>query len=167
MVLAEVERRGARTLMFNGEALNLPLYSPQVSLRDEPSRALVEALRAADGVIIALSRLSHGTISGHVKNALDYIEDLSGDNRPYLDGRAVGCIAAASGWQAAVSTLVALRSVVHALRGWPTPFGMAVNSLEPIFEDSGVAREQCRQSLQTIAFQVLEFTQMRQGSIAA
>ena len=59
----------------------------------------------------------HGTVSGLVKNALDYLEELRGDQRPYLDGRAVGLIAVARGWQASVSTLGTLRQVVHALRG--------------------------------------------------
>jgi FMN reductase len=36
----------------------------------------------------------------------------------------------ASGWQAATTTLTSLRSTVHALRGWPTPLGVAINSLD-------------------------------------
>ncbi len=79
----------------------------------------------------------HGTVSGLVKNALDYIEDLRDDPRPYLDGRAVGCVATASGWQAAVTTLTSLRSIVHALRGWPTPLGAAVNSAQVEFTADG------------------------------
>ena len=63
-----------------------------------------------------------------IKNALDYAEDTAKDARPYLDGRAVGCIACAYGWQATDSTLIAMRSIVHALRGWPTPLGVAANT---------------------------------------
>ena len=48
----------------------------------------MRAVSAADGLIIA-SPGYHGGISGLVKNALDYVEDLRGDARPYLDGRAV------------------------------------------------------------------------------
>ncbi|MBK8374817.1 MAG: NAD(P)H-dependent oxidoreductase [Sphingomonadales bacterium] len=81
---------------------------------------MVEAVRASDGIIIAAPGY-HGTISGLVKNALDYLEDLSKDDRPYLDGRAVGLIATAFGDQASMSTMQTLRSIVHALRGWPTP----------------------------------------------
>jgi FMN reductase len=88
---------------------------------------LVDALRRADGVIIA-SPGYHGSVSGLVKNALDYVEDLREDDNPYLSGRAVGCVTTAYGWQAAVTTLQTLRSIVHALRGWPTPLGAAINS---------------------------------------
>jgi hypothetical protein len=72
-----------------------------------------------------------------VKNVLDYVEDLRADIRLYLDGRAVGCVAMALGWQATVTTLTALRSIVHALRGWPTPLGAALNSVEVTFDGSG------------------------------
>lgn len=62
----------------------------------------------------------HGSVSGLIKNALDYIEDTTKEERVYLEGRTVGCIACAYGWQATGSTLNALRTIVHALRGWPT-----------------------------------------------
>ncbi len=58
-----------------------------------------------------------------MKNAIDLLEDLRGDSRVYLDGRAVGCIVTAAGWQGCNTTLGAMRGIVHALRGWPTPLG--------------------------------------------
>ncbi|WP_459249991.1 NADPH-dependent FMN reductase [Streptomyces youssoufiensis] len=39
----------------------------------------------------------HGTVSGVLKNALDYVNDLIGEPRPFLDGRSVGCVAVAAG----------------------------------------------------------------------
>jgi FMN reductase len=32
------------------------------------------------------------------------------------------------GWQATTTTLMTMRSTVHALRGWPTPLGVTINS---------------------------------------
>ena len=91
--------------------------------------ALVGAVRACDGLIIA-SPGYHGSVSGLVKNALDGLEDLRDDRRPYLHGRAVGLIVTADGAQAGGSTLAALRSVVHALRGWPTPLGVVMGGAD-------------------------------------
>jgi FMN reductase len=139
--LAEAERLGARTIAFTGGALRLPLYDADGDVRSAPVAELVTAVREADGLVIA-SPGYHGGISGLIKNALDYVEDLRDDARPYLDGRAVGCIAAASGWQAAGSTLQALRAVVHALRGWPTPLGLAVNSELPVWSRDGTVADQ-------------------------
>jgi FMN reductase len=118
---------------------------------------LVDELRAADGIIIS-SPGYHGGVSGLLKNALDYAEDLREDERPYLDGRAVGCLACASGWQAAVGTLAALRSIVHALRGWPTPLGVAINSIDPVFDQEGMVRDpSAATQLEIVAAQVIEF----------
>ena len=113
---------GASTALFAGPSLDLPMYAP--GPRGARASALLGAVARADGVIVA-SPAYHGTISGLVKNALDYMEDLR--DVSYLDGRAVGCIAVAGGAQAAASTLCGLRTVVHALRGWPTPLGVAVD----------------------------------------
>lgn len=111
---------------MTGRALMLPIYDTESRHRTPEALALIEAARSADGVIIA-SPGYHGGISGMVKNALDYLEDLRHDDRPYLDGRAVGLIGVAHGWQTAVGTLHQLREVVHSLRGWPTPLGVAIN----------------------------------------
>ncbi|HDS1733469.1 NADPH-dependent FMN reductase [Pseudomonas sp. BP8] len=126
--LAHARKRGARTLLFGGAELSaLPSFNPEITERTEEERAFVEAVRQADGVILATPGY-HGGVSGLVKNAIDLLEDLRADERVYLDGRAVGCIVTAAGWQGCNTTLAALRSIVHALRGWPTPLGVTLNT---------------------------------------
>lgn len=154
IALAGAEAAGARTTAISGSGLMLPFYDP--ALVPTPPPELVSALRDADGVIL-VSPGYHGTVSGLVKNALDYIEELRGDRRPYLDGRAVGCVALAHGWQAAVTTLTSLRSIVHALRGWPTPLGAAVNTTEVTFDDEGCSEPHVEKILRTIGEQVVDF----------
>jgi FMN reductase len=132
--LDAVAALGARTLPLTGTDLDLPMYAP--GPRGVRARALVEALAEADGVIVA-SPAYHGTVSGLVKNALDHAEDLRYADRPYLEGRAVGCIAVAGGAQAGATTLAALRAVAHALRGWPTPLGVAVDTSDRVFDAAG------------------------------
>jgi FMN reductase len=125
--LEQVRDRGARTVLIDADHLAaLPIYSDSVTAEADE---LVAAVRAADGVVIATPGY-HGGMSGLVKNALDHLEALRDDVRPYLDGRAVGVIVSAAGWQATGTALVAVRSAIHALRGWPTPFGVTVNSAE-------------------------------------
>jgi FMN reductase len=135
--------------------LQLPLYDPDAALTPEAESFLAEVQRA-DGLIIA-SPAYHGAPSSLVMNALDYIEVLRTDRRPYLDGRAVGCVVCASGWQAGVTTLVSLRSMVHALRGWPTPLGVAINSKEVALSQGREVTERIRTQLAILAKQVVEF----------
>lgn len=136
IALRAAAAEGAETLAFGGETLAaLPLYTPGAE-RTPGEVALVEAIRSASGVIIA-SPGYHGSISGLVKNALDLIEETARDERVYLTDLPVGVIATAYGWQATGSTIAALRSIVHALRGWPTPLGAAINSAQCKFDVEG------------------------------
>ena len=83
LALTEAARLGAKTQIFAGQSLDLPHYD--AIERTERATSLVEALRAADGIIIATPSY-HGSISGLVKNAMDYTEDLRADARSYLGG---------------------------------------------------------------------------------
>lgn len=121
------ERAGAETDLLLAGDLEFPAYAPERGSPDPQAERLLELARRADGVIVA-SPGFHGGPSGLIKNALDHLEELRNDDRPYLDGRAVGCVVCAAGWQATATTLAALRSTVHALRGWPTPLGVTINS---------------------------------------
>lgn len=136
VALAVAEMRGCRTRSFDGAFLSrLPLYSIPIE-RTAEEMELVDAVRASSGLIVA-SPGYHGSLSGLVKNALDLLEDTARDERPYLTGLPVGLIATAYGWQATGGTIAALRSIVHALRGWPTPFAAAINARETRFGDDG------------------------------
>lgn len=148
---------GADVESYSGAALALPMFAPHLIARTPECDAFVDAVRRADGIVIATPGY-HGSISGLVKNALDYTEDLKSDSRPYLEGRAVACVASAAGYQAAVTTLVAVRSIVHALRGWPTPLGVAINSRSTTFtaqgrcSDAAVAAQLATATQQVVAF---------------
>ena len=158
--LDAAEAAGADTAYFDGKALDFPMYSYGGD-RTAQAAALIAALRRADGVIIA-SPGYHGTVSGLIKNALDYVEDMAKDERVYFEGRAVGLIAVAAGWQATGSTLATLRSVTHALRGWPTPMAVTVNSAQPVFgEDGDLADPAIRLQLDILARQVVSFAKMK------
>jgi len=160
LALQAAEREGARSMLFPGPFLaRMPLYSPERIDRNAEQHELVEAVRQADGLILA-SPGYHGGISGLVKNALDLLEDLRNDRRPYLDGRAVGCIITASGWQTVGSALNSLRSIVHALRGWPTPLGAGLNIADRIFDPAGACLDPtAAKQLATVGRQVAEFAQ--------
>ena len=132
---------GADIQVFDGAYLvDLPHYAGPGHCSSSGTE-LIKAVREVDGMIIATPGY-HGTISGVVKNALDYLEDLAEDGRPYLDGRAVGLVATAYGHQAAMSSLQTLRAITHALRGWPTPFGAAIRTHAALFSREGACLEE-------------------------
>ena len=161
--LESVQRQGGHTRLFSAEDLDLPMYAPHELERTPRALELVTTLRDADAVVVG-SPGYHGAVSGLVKNALDYIEDLREDPRVYLDNTPWGCISCAYGWQAAVGTLTQLRSIGHALRAWPTPLGVAINSADPIWDPSGELADTDQgtavgNQLDLLATQILAFAQ--------
>lgn len=170
LALDAAEEEGARTIIFGAESLcALPHYARGVLEISGQARDLVAAVRDADGLIFA-SPGYHGSISGLVKNAIDYVEETARDERVYLDGLPVGLIVTAWGWQATGSTLTALRSVVHALRGWPTPFGGAIKTSSELFSEGTCADPAITWQLGTIGKQVVQFARLqhpRAGTLLA
>lgn len=127
---------GAEILLIPGPALEMPIYAWERKERTPEAQNLIAVLRQADGIIIG-SPGYHGSISGLIKNALDYTQDMAEDEWPYFHGRPVGSITTGAGWQGAVTTLTALRGIVHALRGWNTPLGVAINTAQQMFDEKG------------------------------
>jgi FMN reductase len=163
--LKTAESLGAEVELISGPALELPIFDPGNPHRSPATRRLVQAVRQADGIILS-SPAYHGTLSGLIKNALDYVEDLRDGPAPYLEGRAIGCIVCAHGTQALGTALVTLRSIIHSLRGWPTPFAATVNSVEKPFAGGGPLNEQIAGQLAKVAEQVVEFAEMRRHYIS-
>jgi FMN reductase len=162
IALRAASAAGLRTQLFGGTELErLPLYNPKAPLRSKEERAFVGAVREASALIIA-SPGYHGNISGAVKNALDLIEETARDpRRPYLADVPVGLIATAHGWQATGSTIAAMRSIVHALRGWPTPFAAAINCQAVRFNDEGgVSDAEVEAQLVMVGEQVARFARV-------
>jgi len=158
--LASAQLQGAEVALLSGDDLDLPMFAPEARERPAKVIRLLGELRRCDGLILA-SPSYHGSISGLLKNALDYTEDLRSDARVYLAGLPVGLIACGAGWQGAASALSTLRVIVHALRGWPTPLGAALNTASSPFDQAGTCVDPSASfQLQTIGSQVVEFAQM-------
>ena len=161
LALRSAEAAGARTKLFGGAFLErLPHFNPGPAGPSPEQGELTEAVRRADGIILATPGY-HGSLSGVVKNALDTLELTRSDERPYFHGKPVGIIITADGAQAGGTTLMAVRAIIHAMRGWPTPFGAALNA-SGLFDAEGECREaKDAWQIATVAEQVMEFARMR------
>jgi FMN reductase len=166
--LLSAEKLGATTRFFNGEFVSrMPLYIPDRVIRNAGEREFIDAIRVCHGVIVGTPGY-HGSLSGPIKNVLDLLEYTRQDEPSYLDGRAFGCVVIAHGWQACGTTLVALRSIAHALRAWPTPFGAVLNASEPLFDAEGACiGENVSKPLSLVASQVVQFARCYRAGVNA
>ena len=120
-VLRSAEAAGAATELLDVRELNLPMFVPDLPVEGYPSSQqanitrFIEACRRAD-VMIWASPTYHGALSGVVKNALDFMEFLSDDEPPYLQGRAVGLLTIPDS-----ATFAGMINAVHELRAWLAP----------------------------------------------
>jgi FMN reductase len=153
--LSFASEAGAKTLLLAGKDLVLPLYDPDKSKSKDAAR-VVDAIRAADGIILS-SPCYHGSVSGLLKNVIDYMEETAGDDHPYFEGKAVGSICCGYGEQGLGTVLSHLRSIVHALRGWPVPMGVAINSAAHSFDAEGWMQGKIASQLRIMSHQIVQF----------
>ncbi|WP_405358652.1 NAD(P)H-dependent oxidoreductase [Kitasatospora sp. NBC_00085] len=84
---------GMRPQLYPLAAKDLPVFRESLLLDPPPVVAeLLTKARQTD-VLILSSPVYHGTISGALKNAVDYLQALSDDERPWLTGKAAALMA--------------------------------------------------------------------------
>ncbi len=154
LTLAEAE--GAETRLLSVLDLQLPIYRPDydspASYGAEAAPAiehLLESARWADGMLWA-SPSYHGSLSGAVKNALDFIQFLSNDSPSFLYGKTVGVIATGAGAIAAVNAITHLNQVAHALRAQVVPLAVPITGVGRAIEDGVLTDPQFRQRLEML-----------------
>jgi FMN reductase len=114
---------GAEIRLLDLRELDLPMYNPDDDEPNEAAAELIETCYAADGLLWS-SPLYQGTISGALKNALDWLHVLGQREPPYLHDKVIGLISAAGGTQG-LQAINTMEFAVRALRGWAVPLRRA------------------------------------------
>ena len=83
----------------------------------------------------------HGTLSGGMKNALDFFEYLSGDAQPYLTGRVIGLMST-SGGSSGVNAINTMDYISRALHAWVCPTTVAIPNSSRQFEPDGRLKDE-------------------------
>lgn len=117
---------GAQTDLIDLKKLPLPFYDDRHDIQSYPQSVFtfIERVRWADGLILA-SPVYHGTLSGAMKNALDFLELLANDDPPWLAEKVVGLISVAAGGHG-VNTINSMLHTCRALHAWTLPTAVAV-----------------------------------------
>ncbi|WP_248930375.1 NADPH-dependent FMN reductase [Paenibacillus hamazuiensis] len=140
--------------------LQLPLFTPDNWDFHPNARRLLEAVQGADGLVLA-SPEYHGSISGVLKNALDYM------NPELVSGKTVLSVSAAGG-PVGVSSLTHLQTIVRNLHGVNSPewisIGAGYNSFGP---DGAPADEGMKQRVASAVRKFIELTGKLASEVAA
>lgn len=143
--------------MFNG-TYELEGYTPEGR---EAIFTLLNATREANGLILA-SPTYHNTISGSLKNALDYMELLKNDHPPRLEGKVVGVISVQLGISGTGNnTLTTMILAARAMRAWVAPSMVAVPNSPNAFNEEGQPNDaSIKQRLYALGVEVARASEM-------
>ena len=145
---------GASTRLLDLRQFNLPMYNPDADDPHEAAAELIESCYAADGLLWS-SPLYQGTISGALKNALDWLHLLGARDPPYLHDKVIGLISAAGGTQG-LQAINTMEFAVRALRGWAVPYVVPVASAARVFDSEGRIQDQAiERQLETLGSEVV------------
>jgi len=150
---------GAETKLLDLRELDLPLYNPDDDKPVAAASELIESCYLADGLIWS-SPLYQGTISGALKNALDWLHLLGSRDPRYLHDKVIGLISAAGGTQG-LQAINTMEFAVRALRGWAVPYVVPVASAARVFEPSGrIKDESVEAQLATLGGEIVRVAEM-------
>ncbi|KIL40842.1 hypothetical protein SD70_11335 [Gordoniibacillus kamchatkensis] len=108
-----LRKRGANVKLIDLYETPVPLYSPDAEETDANTEAMVRTVGEADAIVLATPEY-HGSISGVLKNALDYMGSAEFSGKPVLS-------VSSSGGAVGVSSLTHLQAIVRNLHGVNSP----------------------------------------------
>jgi NAD(P)H-dependent FMN reductase len=133
MVLEETKQYNAESYMLEVRKINLPLYDPSEITSDNSSsnnnnvlERITTTLRWADVFVLA-SPDYHGSMSGGMKNFLDYFwEDFAGKTFGYI----------VASHEKGLTVADQMRTAVRQCYGWSMPYNISING-EKDFDSKG------------------------------
>jgi FMN reductase len=126
---------GAETRLLDLRALDLPMYNPEDDEPTDAARELLEACHSASGLLWS-SPLYQGTISGALKNAIDWLRLLGDREPPFLHDKVIGLVSTAGGTQG-LQAINTMEFATRALRGWAVPYVVPIAAVARVFDEAG------------------------------
>lgn len=140
--------------------LPLPLYSPDAERLHPNVMTLQRAVAEADGLILATPEY-HGSVSGALKNALDYLNGSQVGGKPVLS-------VSSAGGPLGVSSLTHLQTIVRNLHGINCPAWISIGYGSNSFGSDGAPSDEgVRSRVQDVVSSLVELTKVLAVNVAA
>ncbi len=124
IALEYAKKQGAEVRLLDLNTVVLPLYDPSASASKEVEHT-TEAIAWADAFILA-SPDYHGSMSGALKNFLDYFYEE-------FAGKVFGYIVASH--EKGLTVMEQMRTAVRQCYGWSMPYGVSINGPQDFTAD--------------------------------
>ncbi|BFH69940.1 MAG: NADPH-dependent FMN reductase [Paenibacillus dendritiformis] len=129
-IAARLQEKGHEAEVVELHLLPLPLYNPDVDEENANVLRLKKAVKESDAIVLATPEY-HGSLSGVLKNALDYL------NWDYFNNKVVLSVSSAGG-AVGVSSLSHLQTIVRNLHGINCPEWISIGGDQREFTADGV-----------------------------
>lgn len=131
IVLERVNQNYADTKLLNLNNTPLPIYNHNDSPETIHVNQAVDMVNWADAIILATPDY-HGSMSGSLKNFLDYFWSE-------FAGKTFGCICASH--EKGLTVMDQMRTVIRQCYGWSLPYGISINSGQDFNEKREIINE--------------------------
>ncbi|MEW4369960.1 NADPH-dependent FMN reductase [Paenibacillus kandeliae] len=124
-----LKEQGHEAEVFDLQQHPLPLYGPGEAYGHEEVLKLSAAAKGADALVLATPEY-HGSLSGVLKNALDFLNSESFNNKVVL-------AANSAGGQVGTASLLHLQTIVRNLHGINCPEWISIGGAQREFDQDG------------------------------
>jgi len=144
----------AQTNLLELRKVNMPLYNPDLSIQSDINmKKATEQVNWADAFIL-VSPDYHGSMSGSMKNFLDYYwEEFAGKTFGYI------CTSHEKG----LTVMDQMRTTVRQCYGWSLPYGISVNGSEDFNEEGEVINSLLNKRLKMLARDLVIYSKLIRG----
>ena len=144
----------AQTNLLELRKVNMPLYNPDLSIQSDINmKKATEQINWADAFIL-VSPDYHGSMSGSLKNFLDYYwEEFAGKTFGYI------CTSHEKG----LTAMDQMRTAVRQCYGWSLPYGISVNGSEDFNEEGEVINSLLNKRLKMLARDLVIYSKLIRG----
>lgn len=122
--------------VFNLANSGIPLFDTEISGVPDSVDQMNLTFREAD-LHIWLTPLYHGSMTGAMKNCLDWLECSAGLPKPYLTGKRISLICWADGVQA-LQGINSMDAVAKSLRAWVSPYNVPIKRSDLFGADDAI-----------------------------
>lgn len=165
IVTDEFLKRGSSVTFFDQSKEKLPLYDADEKIKSQSSvQLLLKSVKEAD-VLVLSSPEYHNSMSGSMKNALDWLTELKGSR---LRGKLVGLIGGGGAF-ANSGANIQMMMVVRALHGWLMPEILlsVPNVWDAYTETGGLKDKDLNDRLNSFCSKLLQYGKMFKENRAA
>ncbi|HEY5311393.1 MAG TPA: NADPH-dependent FMN reductase [Pirellulales bacterium] len=156
LVLAAAAELGDPSRLLDLRQVALPLYNPDRPDDDPQLQEVNEAVGWADALVLA-SPDYHGSMSGAMKNFLDY-------HWEHFGGKLFGYVCASH--EKGLTAMDQMRTAVRQCYGWSLPYGISVHG-EVDFDAQGTPSRRLADRLRMLARDMTVYGQLLRGQFHA